>query len=176
MQRPVAPTFRLFIHKPAFSHLRLFDFTLFYRSLSLSVTHLHTPRACPRWQRIRTHTALKSASEPPRKNPLAAFLPHSHPPGPAIAAVAASKPSTVLRCTSKTRAGWDDLLSHCRETSCRSVCRGCDNGNGETWPFESEEFWQHFADQHACADCEVHFQSQYEVDHVRGGTGSLMYY
>ncbi|OSS44732.1 hypothetical protein B5807_10693 [Epicoccum nigrum] len=86
----------------------------------------------------------------------------------ADAAAAASRQSTASPSTSRTRAhdadGWDALLEHCRETNSKSVCQGCDEGEGEHWTFDSDAFWQHFDDCNARTDCEEHFDSPQELD------------
>ena len=62
--------------------------------------------------------------------------------------------------------GWDALLEHCRETNCRSVCQGCDEGVGEHWAYNSSAFWQHVDDCNVCLECEQHFKSYYDLKQV----------
>ncbi|KAF2997158.1 hypothetical protein E8E13_005462 [Curvularia kusanoi] len=52
--------------------------------------------------------------------------------------------------------GWDELLDHCRQTNCRSVCQGCHDGRGKHWPYSSVEYWDHIQDHHVCGKCEEH--------------------
>ncbi|KAF1996749.1 hypothetical protein P154DRAFT_525333 [Amniculicola lignicola CBS 123094] len=55
---------------------------------------------------------------------------------------------------------WSDLLDHCRDTECYTVCQGCDDGLGELWDEDSEEYWEHVDEENVCVTCEQHFESE----------------
>ncbi|KAF1957978.1 hypothetical protein CC80DRAFT_491291 [Byssothecium circinans] len=54
---------------------------------------------------------------------------------------------------------WDDLLDHCRETNCRSVCQDCDNGGGIHWRYNCDAYLKHLEDENVCTECERHFDN-----------------
>ncbi|CAG5181304.1 uncharacterized protein ALTATR162_LOCUS9695 [Alternaria atra] len=56
-------------------------------------------------------------------------------------------------------ATWDDLLDHCRDEGCRTVCQGCNDGSGSHWEFQCDEYWDHVEDFNVCTQCERHFTS-----------------
>jgi DNA-directed RNA polymerase subunit M/transcription elongation factor TFIIS len=56
-------------------------------------------------------------------------------------------------------ASWDDLLEHCRNEGCRTVCRDCDNGVGMHWVAQSNEYLEHVDKFNVCTECERHFTS-----------------
>ncbi|KAF2126565.1 hypothetical protein P153DRAFT_297855, partial [Dothidotthia symphoricarpi CBS 119687] len=65
---------------------------------------------------------------------------------------------------------WEDLLQHCRQTSCREVCQGCDDGSGSLWGSNSDGYWEHVDDHNVCTQCERHFGTpdnlfQHELTH-----------
>lgn len=61
---------------------------------------------------------------------------------------------------------WGKLLIHHRETKHRDVCQGCDDGEGMTWVAGSQEYLDHLKEQNVCQICEMHFQSDSNLDHV----------
>ncbi|KAH7067511.1 hypothetical protein BKA63DRAFT_522275 [Paraphoma chrysanthemicola] len=65
---------------------------------------------------------------------------------------------------------WDELLDHCREEDCRTVCQGCNDGEGTHWDHDCEEYWEHVEEENVCTTCERHFSSasnlhQHELSH-----------
>jgi hypothetical protein len=60
-----------------------------------------------------------------------------------------------------------DLLDHCEETGCYTVCRGCDNGQGKIWPPNSAAFMQHLEDHNVHLPAGKHFDTPEELEQVR---------
>jgi hypothetical protein len=58
-------------------------------------------------------------------------------------------------------------MDHLREDGCRTVCQGCDDGDGNYWVTGSEEYWQHVQDHNVCTKCERHFNSSSNLTYVR---------
>ncbi|KAF2252188.1 hypothetical protein BU26DRAFT_421026, partial [Trematosphaeria pertusa] len=62
---------------------------------------------------------------------------------------------------------WDELLDHCREEGCRTVCRGCDGGHGSHWESECDAYWEHLDEHNVCTQCERHFSTPDNLTHHR---------
>ncbi|KAF2812978.1 uncharacterized protein BDZ99DRAFT_247045 [Mytilinidion resinicola] len=54
---------------------------------------------------------------------------------------------------------WDKLLKHHQSTLHRTVCMGCDKGNGIIWDPESKEYQDHLKEENVCEQCGQHFES-----------------
>ncbi|KAF3039605.1 hypothetical protein E8E11_001301 [Didymella keratinophila] len=78
----------------------------------------------------------------------------------ATAAVAASRPSAAFSYTFRTPAV-TGTVPHASATPIAEMI--CLITAGEHWPFDSDEFWDHFEDRNACTDCE-HFATRYELE------------
>ncbi|KAH6876037.1 hypothetical protein BKA58DRAFT_437990 [Alternaria rosae] len=65
---------------------------------------------------------------------------------------------------------WDELLDHCRDEGCRTVCQDCDDGDGIHYDPQSDEYWNHVEEFNVCIQCERHFDSptnlhQHQLSH-----------
>jgi hypothetical protein len=64
---------------------------------------------------------------------------------------------------------WDELVEHCREEGCRTVCQGCFDGAGGLWKRNCDAYWEHLEDENVCTECERHCSGTHnlhQVDHA----------
>ena len=61
---------------------------------------------------------------------------------------------------------WEEVLKHHRKTQHRVICQGCNEGQGMTWIAGSQEYLAHLKRQNVCNECEEHFESSSNLDHV----------
>jgi hypothetical protein len=71
---------------------------------------------------------------------------------------------------------WEALLEHYSSTSHRTLCEGCDDGDGLIWDSKSEEYQVHVLEENVCKDCHGHFESADNLENVSDGrTPDLIY-
>lgn len=75
----------------------------------------------------------------------------------------ASKHNVCTVCK-KRYSSWGNLKTHCRQTKCAMVCKGCGHRGG--LHHNNEYFEQHKQTHNVCDVCEKHFDTPSNLTHV----------
>jgi hypothetical protein len=55
-----------------------------------------------------------------------------------------------------------------RKAGCRTLCQGCNDGEGAWWITDCGAYYQHIEDDNVCKICDLHFESVSNLQYVSG--------